>query len=419
MDGKRENYKWELLALLCLAFFINQGDRAIFGVVLPSIKSELQLTDTQLGMVGSVLFFTLAVMLPIAGYLGDLWNKKWIIICSLLFWSAATLTTGLAGGLAGLVLLRSVATAGGESFYAPAAFPLLAEHHTRTRSLALGVHQAALYVGVMTSGFMGRLIADRWGWRSAFYVFGGCGILLGLISIWRLRDTAVDSMRRPSALGASRPATGAAWKVFFLTKTALFLTVGCAAIVFVNNAYVVWAPEFVREKYGLSQAAAGGCSMFYHHAAALAGVVAGGRLTDRRVAACPDFRLRLMGRAMLLGVPAIACVGLAPGLVLTCLAMAVFGLFRGLYEANTHAALFDVIAPCYRASAVGIMSMCSFLLGSVSPWLLGWLRGVCPVGTGLSYGFMVLAVAYLIGSAGVGVARRFTFGHERYREVAA
>lgn len=356
MTGRREHYKWELLALLCLAFFFNQGDRAIFGVVLPSIKTELRLTDPQLGLVGSVLFFTLAVMLPIAGCLGDLWNKKWIITCSLLFWSMATLMTGLTGGLLGLILLRSVATAGGESFYAPAAFPLLAEHHTRTRSLALSIHQAALYIGVMTSGFLGGLIADRWGWRSAFYVFGACGIVLGLIFIWRLRDAVAGPALET---GNGRLPSVAAWGVFFRTKTALLLTMGCAAIIFVNNAYVVWAPEFIREKYGLSQTAAGGYSMFFHHAAALAGVVAGGRLTDRWVVSHPDFRLRLMGLAMLLGAPAIVFMGFAPALALTCLAMAVFGLFRGLYEANTHAALFDVIAPRFRASAVGNMSMCT------------------------------------------------------------
>ena len=409
----RDSYKWELLTLLCLAFFFNQGDRAIFGVVLPSIKTELQLTDSQLGLVGSVLFFTLAVMLPIAGYLGDLWNKKWIITCSLLFWSVATLMTGLTGGLLGLILLRSVATAGGESFYAPAAFPLLAEHHTRTRSLALSIHQAALYIGVMTSGFLGGFIADRWGWRSAFYVFGACGIVLGLIFIWRLRDAVAGPTHET---GNGRRSSVSAWGVFFRTKTALLLTVGCAAIIFVNNAYVVWAPEFIREKFSLSQTAAGGYSMFFHHAAALVGVVAGGKLTDRLIVSRPDFRLRLMGASMLLGAPAIVCMGFAPALALTCLAMAVFGLFRGLYEANTHAALFDVIAPRYRASAVGNMSMCSFLLGSASPWLLGWLRGVCPPGTGLSCGFMVLSAAYLVGGAAVLTAIRYTFAKDRYRE---
>ena len=95
MSGR--DYKWELLALLCLAFFFHQGDRAIFGVVLPEIREDLRLSDSQLGFVGTVLFFTLAVMMPIAGYLGDMLRKKWVITGALLFWSSSTLFTGLSG----------------------------------------------------------------------------------------------------------------------------------------------------------------------------------------------------------------------------------------------------------------------------------------------------------------------------------
>ena len=119
------HYKWELLGLLFLAYFFHQGDRAIFGVVLSSIKTELKLTDQQLGMVGSILFLTLALMMPLAGYLGDIWSRKWIITGSLFFWSTATMLTGVVRGLPGLMAFRSVATAGGESFYAPAACSLL------------------------------------------------------------------------------------------------------------------------------------------------------------------------------------------------------------------------------------------------------------------------------------------------------
>ena len=142
----RPRYKWEMLALLCGAFFFHQGDRALFGVVLSQIQGDLKLTDAELGLVGSVLFFLLALMLPVAGYFGDRWNRKSIIVNSLIFWSAATMCTGFTGGLVGLILFRSVATAGGESFYPPAAFPLIAAHHTRTRSLAFSIHQTALYI---------------------------------------------------------------------------------------------------------------------------------------------------------------------------------------------------------------------------------------------------------------------------------
>jgi MFS transporter, Spinster family, sphingosine-1-phosphate transporter len=398
-----------------LRLFFHQGDRAIFGIVLPAIKSDLQLTDSQLGLVGSVLFFMLAVMMPISGYLGDVWNKKWIITGSLVFWSAATMFTGLATGLTGLVVFRSVATAGGESFYTPAAYPLLAKHHKKTRAFAMSVHQGSLYFGVMVSGFLGGFIADRWGWRSAFYVFGGFGILLGFLFCWRLQSSPAES----HGVGANVSGRSSPWmtlSLLFRTPTALLLTIGFTSIVFVNNAYIVWAPAFLREKYGLSLADAGGYAMFYHHLAALVGILVGGKISDAMVVTRPKFRLQLMCAAMFLGAPAIFFMGLASGLTFTCLAMGIFGLFRGLYESNTHAALFDVVAPQYRASAVGVMVMVAFLAGSISPWLMGHINDVFPLGQGLSYGFAALSGTYLLGGLAILCAAKFTFHKDHYKE---
>ena len=412
-QNSRPHYKWELLGLLFLAFFLNQGDRAIFGVVLSAIKTDLGLSDSQLGLVGSVLFATLALLMPVAGYLGDVLNRKKIIVCSLFFWSAATMCTGLAGGVVWLIVFRSVATAGGESFYAPAAYPLLASHHKRTRALALSVHQSSLYVGVITSGFLGGFIAERWGWRSAFYIFGAAGIVLGLILIWRLLDAPPVVNR---LTGGSHNSFGDGFRVLFRSRTALLLTTGFTAIIFVNNAYVVWAPIFLQEKFHLSLGQAGGYAMFFHHIAALIGIMLGGWMSDRLVVAMPGFRLVLMATAMLLGVPVIFLMGHANSLVIACTMMAGFGLFRGLYESNTHAALFQVIAPQYRASAVAIMSMLAFLIGSVSPWMLGNFRECYPVGQGLGHGFSVLSVAYLIGGLAVVIAARFTFNRDHCSE---
>ncbi len=73
------SYKWELLALLCLAFFFHQGDRAIFGVVATEIQEDLHLDKGQIGLVATILFWTIALMTPIAGYLGDVLRKKFMI----------------------------------------------------------------------------------------------------------------------------------------------------------------------------------------------------------------------------------------------------------------------------------------------------------------------------------------------------
>ena len=419
-----KHYKWELLGLLFLAYFFHQGDRAIFGIVLSSIKADLGLTDQQVGMVGTVLFLTLALMMPIAGYLGDIWSRKWIITGSLVFWSTATMLTGFVSGLPGLIAFRSVATAGGESFYAPAACSLIGALHRETRALAMSIHQASLYLGVMVSGFLGGWIADHWGWRSAFYLFGSGGIALGLVFVWRLKDVPREKGDKSNYQGSkldlspfSRVAPMEALGVLFRTPTALLATVGFTAIVFVNNAYVVWAPNFLEEKFRLSLAEAGGLSMFYHHLAALIGVLAGGRLSDAMVRSRPQFRLQLQTASILLGAPMLAAMGLAGSLSATCAAMAGLGLFRGLCEANTQATLFDVIAPRYRASALSMMVMLAFLVGSTSSWLLGCSRGLFGQAHGLSYGFAAFSLAYLLGGIAFFIALTRTFHRDRYIEA--
>jgi MFS family permease len=402
------HYRWELLALLFCAYFFHQGDRAIFGVVLSAIKTDLHLTDAQLGMVGSVLFFTLAVLMPISGYLGDIWSRKWIITASLIFWSVATTVTGMARGVVNLIVFRSVATAGGEAFYAPAACSLLAQFHQKTRALALSVHQTSLYLGVMVSGFLGGYIAEQWGWRSAFYVFGSGGILLGIVFCFRLKDSPRISVEHVGSADA-RVTPLDALGILFRTPTALLLTAGFTAIVFVNNAYLIWAPTLVQQKFQLSLTDAGGYSMLYHHMAAMVGILIGGPLSDAMIPRRRTFRLELQSTAMLLGSPTILWLGLADSLAATWLATAAMGFCRGLYEANTQASLFDVISPRYRASALAVMIMLAFLVGSTSPWLLGCCCTLFADGNGLSYGFGSLSLVYLLGGLAVLIALKTTF----------
>jgi len=412
----QSRYKWELLALLSAAFFFHQADRAIFGVVLSSIKSELSLTDSELGLVGTSLFVTLAVMVPVAGFLGDRLSRKWIVTCSLLFWSMATTATGLARGLFSLVALRSVATGGGESFYAPSAYSLLAAYHKKTRSMALSIHQAALYIGVMSSGFLAGWVAENWGWRSAFYVFGLVGVLLGLVFIFRLRDAPQTEGRSEEEKDVGKPTFGEAVRVLVRTPSALLVTVGFCAIVFVNNAYVVWAPAFVQHKFNLTLTQAGGGAMFYHHAAAFGAIMLGGVITDRLVPSCPTFRLRLQGVALLLGAPMIYWMGMAGQVGMTWVAMAAYGVFRGLFEANTHASLFDVVQSRYRATAVGLMTMIAFLVGSLSPLLIGKLCDAHGKAQGMEISFTVLAATYVVGAVAIFCSMLFTFRRDRVVE---
>jgi len=112
--------------------------------------------------------------------------------------------------------------------------------------------------------------------------------------------------------------------------------------------------------------------------------------------------------AMFLGCPAIFIMGLADSFAVTCGAMAACGLFRGFYEANLHASLFDVVEPRRRSSAVAIMAMVGVLVGSMSPWIMGHCRHVLR-GDGLSYAFASLSVIFVIGGLANIAAAVFTF----------
>ena len=408
-------YKWFLLALLGCAFFFHQADRALFGLLTKPIQDELGLTDVHIGWINTALSWTLAAMTMLAGFAGDRFSRKWIITVSLVFWSLMTVMMGFVGEwrILGVVIpayltvmfFRSIATGGGESFYAPSAMALLGAHHKETRSLAFSVHQGVLYFALMTSGLIVAAALKLMDWRHIFMVFGGAGCLLGISFIWLLRDepasnSNTQTLKPSNTSHPPHPTTNllaGGFKAFFLNPAALCVATGFVAIVFVNNAYLFWAPKFIAEKFAVDVGEAATKAMFWHHLAAFAAVMAGGALTDRLVARHPRFRLAFQATAMLLGAPCLALIGLSGSLSAMVAMTAAYGLCRGLFESNTHASLFDVIPPEYRSSAEGYLTMVGFFFGGLSGICMGWLSDRYGV-RGFEIGFAIMGGAYAVGA---------------------
>ena len=414
-------YKWVMLALLSCAFFFHQADRVLFGLLTIPIQEDLHLTDLQIGVVNTSLFCTLAVTTPLAGFLGDRFSRKWIITLSLLFWSLMTACTGFVGGLCGLVFFRSIATGGGESFYAPSAFALLASHHKDTRSLALSIHQSALYIGLMFSGALVAWALHLFGgWRPVFFTFGGLGFILGIVFVWALKDgeRGTGSGERETGngeRGTSTPSLSQSLRAYFCNPSAMLATLGFVAVVFANNAYLSWAPKFVARKFDLSVGAAGNGTMLYHHIAAFAAIMIGAVITDRFVKKYPRFRLALQAAALVLGAPTLAMIGLTQSIVGVWAAVVSYGLFRGLCEVNTHASLFDVVPPAHRSTAEGMMTMIAFFIGSLSPLMIGALSDKYGL-HGFEIGFSVLGAGYVLGAVAIAVSFFWTFKRNRSLE---
>ena len=403
MKRLRISYKWELILMLWVAYFLNQGDRQIFNAVIPLIKADLQLTDVQLGLVASVFTIVYGCLVPFGGYLGDFLKRKWIVLTSLLVFSVGTLCTGFSGGLISLIILRGITTGGGEAFYYPAATSLISQYHRKTRAMAMSIHQTALYVGIVASGFIAAYVGEQFGWRMSFFTFGLGGLLLCVYLLFRREDT-------PQEMQEKRHPIGYVVKEIFRKKTVWMLCLAFGGMCFVNIGYVTWMSTFYHENFQLPLSTAGFTSMFFHFAAALLGVLLGGKISDKYAMKRKTIRLETELVGLLLGAPFIFWMGYTTNLYVSYAMLACFGFFRGIYDSNLYAALFDVIAPDLRASSVGIMTAFAFIVGALAPLVLGFLK----TDFGLAFGISSLSIFYIFGACMIFIALKCFFQKEYY-----
>ena len=391
--------KWEVLLLLWMAYLLNQGDRQVFNTVLPSIREALSLTDTSVGLIATIFNLFYAFMVPLGGWAGDRFSRKWVVTISILFWSVATMFTGLANGVFLLVMMRSVATGGGEAFFGPANYSLLGQYHTDTRARAMSIHQTAYYVGVILAGWLAGAIADYFdtlnpgnGWKYSFIIFGAAGIIWGILMAVRLKDKPL-SKEEIAARDAARPGILDGFKTVFTTPTAAVLTIGFSGLIFVITGYMTWIPAFLQEELGQSQAAAGFNSMFWTYVAAFIGVLIAGGLSDRL--ARRHHRSRKIHQTLGLIGGALPLLFMSHSKVrwVLYLCFAVWGFFRAFFDANTYAVLYDVTPEPLHASCSSAMITTGFAVGALAPVVLGAMKQ--SLGS-LQATFPVLGIIWLV-----------------------
>ena len=391
-------YKWEVLLLLWMAYLLNQADRQVFNTVLPAIRDALHLTDTSIGLIATIFNLCYACMVPLGGLAGDRLSRKWVVTIAILFWSVATMFTGLATGVIMLILLRSVATGGGEAFFGPANYSLLGQYHTDTRARAMSIHQTAYYVGVILAGWLAGYIADKLGWEYSFIIFGGVGIIWGIIMAIRLKDKKEEiAGQAGNDVNVSKEENKVGildgFKVVFTTPTALMLTIGFSGLIFVITGFMTWVPAFLQEEFGQSQAASGFNSMFYTYLAAFIGVLLAGSLSDKFAAKTNKARMLLQAFGLIVGSIFLFIMGNSTTLWVLYLSFAGWGFFRAFFDANTYTVLYDVTPSRLHASCSSAMITTGFAVGALAPVVLGAMKE--SLGT-LSATFPILGIIWVV-----------------------
>src|SRR5262245_22590108 len=161
--------------------FFHYADRQAVFSVFPRLQAEMGLSKTELGLLGSSFAWVYGLSAPVAGAVVDRVSRRAAILFGLYVWSLVCMATALSRRFLDLVFWRA-AEGLGETCYYPAATSLLSDYHGKaTRSRALGLHQTSVYVGTIGGGFFAGLIAEYHGWRASFVIFGGLGVVLGLV----------------------------------------------------------------------------------------------------------------------------------------------------------------------------------------------------------------------------------------------
>jgi predicted MFS family arabinose efflux permease len=384
---KRSLHPWLLVALLWVVIAVNYLDRQAIYSVFPLIKSDLHLSDAELGLVSAAFIWVYGIVSPLAGYLSDRWGRRRVIVASLAIWSLVTWMTGHAHSFGSLVSIRGVMGLS-EACYLPAALALIADVHSgKSVSRATGLHQSGIYAGIVLGGVGGGWLGEHYGWRFAFTVLGVFGVCYAAVLIAIFRRTGGTEKRDRRAAPRFRPAIGELLHVPGFASIVLVFS----AFAIANWAVYTWLPVYFYEKFSASLASAGFSATFYLQAASVAGVIAGGWLADGWAARRSRARVLVQAIGTLAASPCLFLAGFTSSEIVVVAMLVLFGLGKGLYDANTMPVLAQVARSDLRATGYGIMNCAGCLAGGFAAVAAGLVKDAL----GLGFVFQIAGVILL------------------------
>lgn len=234
------------LVVLLMVYTVNFLDRQIVSILAEPIKDDLKISDTQLGLLTGLAFGLVycGLGLPLAR-LADRFNRVWIIAGSLAVWSACTALCGRAINYPTLVLAR-MGVGVGEAGCTPTAHALIADYTPKAkRASALAFFSIGTPLGSLLGLAMGGVIADAYGWRTAFLVAGLPGLILAAVCFFTLKEPrrAMSEAARATA-HAAQMSFSATLRYLADKPTFWFIAFGAAIKSFIGYGHAPFTASF-------------------------------------------------------------------------------------------------------------------------------------------------------------------------------
>ena len=410
----RPNYKWWVVAMLWLISFFNYADRQAIFSVFPLLEREMNLTPVQLGLLGSAFAWVYGLGAPFAGMVVDRVRRKTAIIGGLHAWSLICMATVLSTEFPSSALLARGRRAGRDVLLPgvdvahqrlPRPRDTIAGDGAAPDERLRGHDRRRILCGSDWSVLRLALVVHRLrrAWRAA-------RVRAEPVS-WSSRRAAPPTSRKPpaphgatghAALAGGQLSLPAFLRLVARTPTLLCLMGAFMCANFVAVVLLSWMPKFLYDKFNMGLAMAGLTATIFVQLASMAGAPIGGWLADTLRRRTPRGRMAVQMIGVLGGAPFVVLCGLTSSVGMLIVALTAWGFFKGLYDANIFASVFDVVRPEARGTAAGFMNAVGWLAGGGSaPIVIGIIAQRESLGLAIALASTVYVAAGLLLLTGI------------------
>ncbi len=388
-------YPRTTLALLTAINFINYIDRSVLFAVQPLVQQEFHRSDRDFGFLTSTFFIAYMLFAPVAGFLGDRFARRMIIVAGIAVWSGATLLTAVTYEFSTL-LFRHAIVGIGEASYATIAPALIADlFPEEKRGRMLAIFYLAIPTGTAVGYMMGGYLGQLHGWRMPFYVAGPPGFLLAAMMAFT-PEPARGASDRLAATAQRDTLRGLVHNRAFWTAS-----LGMAMMTFALGGMQVWMPTFLSRMRGIPLDRA---NLIFGATVAFNGIVAtmtGGWLGDRLLKRTHGAYYLVSAVGMAVALPLmLGAIYLTGRTMFPSILVAEFFLLINTGPLN--AAVVNSVGAHVRSSAIAVNLVTIHVLGDVpSPPLIGWISDKTNLQTGFLSAVVAIALSAIILFAGM------------------
>jgi predicted MFS family arabinose efflux permease len=397
-------YRHYLLGLLLVILAFNYVDRLALGLLLQDIKSDLRLSDTELGVLSGLAFaaFYAVMGIPIARW-ADRGDRVLIIALTAALWSVAVALCGTANGFFQLLVIR-IGVAIGEAGCIPPAHSLIADNFERAaRPRAVAIYMLGTPLAMVIGNFGAGWLNELYGWRTTFMLLGLPGLALAGLAICTLREPRRGQARAEKAADpVVRPSTVSVFRALWGSHAFRHLLACFSVVSFFGYGLLQWQPAFFMRSFGLESGELGSWFALVWGGGGLLGTIAGGEWASRWAADREDVQLRVVAiMYALFGLVSVALyLSTDRHLALLLMALATFGSYT--ISGPLFATIQTLVRADMRAMSIAILYLFGNLIGmGLGPLAAGMISDVLRPSLGeesLRYALLILSPGYVWGA---------------------